>query len=262
MRFRDNLKIYREKLPGKVSAKDFAKSLKIPYSTYLGYENKGTEPKYDTLCQIAAALHVTTDELLGYTLDEYERCKALASESNFQAEEIAGEKDYVRLGILSMRGKGYVNFCHLSKKRFIEIVNSANTLPHKDFVNNLYLAYYKEYEQQGFPTSNEFDATILIDTIFKLTDGDYTKLKDSRYSSAYNTLFHLVVKDQRLIKQPDKLLSIAKNIINYPSSTTGTKKDLIPPISRSSSEISSEISSNTEPQPPATKGKRKNEGNS
>ena len=65
MRFRDNLKIYREKLPGKVSAKDFAKSLKIPYSTYLGYENKGTEPKYDTLCQIATALNCTTDELLG-----------------------------------------------------------------------------------------------------------------------------------------------------------------------------------------------------
>ena len=63
MSFRDNLKSFRESA-GITSAKDFAKSLKIPYSTYLGYENKGTEPKYELLCKIATALHCTTDDLL------------------------------------------------------------------------------------------------------------------------------------------------------------------------------------------------------
>lgn len=62
--FKDNLKYMREKV-GYTSAKDFAKSLKIPYTTYLGYENQGREPKYDLLCKIATALNCTTDELLG-----------------------------------------------------------------------------------------------------------------------------------------------------------------------------------------------------
>ena len=64
MSFQDNLRRYRETLYA--SAKEFATVLNVPYPTYLGYENKGAEPKYDVLCKIAAALHVTVDELLGY----------------------------------------------------------------------------------------------------------------------------------------------------------------------------------------------------
>ena len=64
MSFKDRLRYMREKV-GYTSAKDFATTLGIPYQTYLNYENKGTEPKYDTLCQIATALNCTTDELLG-----------------------------------------------------------------------------------------------------------------------------------------------------------------------------------------------------
>ena len=71
MNFKDNLKKYRESA-GITSAKDFATALGIPYQTYLNYENKGTEPKYDTLCKIAATLGVTTDELLGYSFNEYD----------------------------------------------------------------------------------------------------------------------------------------------------------------------------------------------
>ena len=76
MSFQDKLRQYREQA-GYKQAKDFAKEIGIPYQTYLNYENKGTEPKYDTLCQIATALGVTTDELLGHSLDEFERCKKL-----------------------------------------------------------------------------------------------------------------------------------------------------------------------------------------
>ena len=64
MSFKDRLRYMREKV-GYTSAKDFAKEIGIPYTTYLGYENQGREPKYDTLCQIATALNCTTDELLG-----------------------------------------------------------------------------------------------------------------------------------------------------------------------------------------------------
>lgn len=64
MAFQENLRYYREKA-GYKQAKEFAKKLDITYTTYVGYENKGREPKYDTLCKIADLLNVSTDELLG-----------------------------------------------------------------------------------------------------------------------------------------------------------------------------------------------------
>ena len=68
--FQDNLKSYRERLG--INAKDFAAQLGIKYTTYANYENAGSEPKYDTLCRIAAALHVSIDDLLGYKVDRLE----------------------------------------------------------------------------------------------------------------------------------------------------------------------------------------------
>lgn len=67
MPFKDNLKKYREK--SGYTAKAFAKTINIAYTTYLTYENQGREPKFDTLIKIAAALHVSIDELLGYKAD-------------------------------------------------------------------------------------------------------------------------------------------------------------------------------------------------
>ena len=66
MSFQDNLKKYRL-AAGYQQAKDFALLIGLKYTTYLAYEGQeGREPKYEQLCKIAAALHVTTDELLGY----------------------------------------------------------------------------------------------------------------------------------------------------------------------------------------------------
>ena len=64
MGFQENLKYYREKA-GYKTAKELADVLKLPYNTYAGYESKGREPKYNTLCKIADLLNVSTDELLG-----------------------------------------------------------------------------------------------------------------------------------------------------------------------------------------------------
>ena len=66
MSFQENLKYYREKA-GYKQAKDFAQILNIPYSTYVGYESKNREPKYEMLCKIADLLEVSTDDLLGRT---------------------------------------------------------------------------------------------------------------------------------------------------------------------------------------------------
>lgn len=64
MGFQENLRHYREKA-GYKSAKDFADVLGISPNTYVGYEVRGREPKYETLCKIADKLHVSTDDLLG-----------------------------------------------------------------------------------------------------------------------------------------------------------------------------------------------------
>lgn len=66
MSFQENLKYYREK-SGYKTAKDFADVLNIPYTSYVAYENKGREPKYEMLCKIADLLEVSTDDLLGRT---------------------------------------------------------------------------------------------------------------------------------------------------------------------------------------------------
>lgn len=68
MSFQENLRRYRE-AAGFSSARAFAESIGIPYTTYISYENKEREPKYETLCRIAAALGTTTDELLGHLKD-------------------------------------------------------------------------------------------------------------------------------------------------------------------------------------------------
>ena len=47
MGFQENLRHYREKA-GYKSAKDFANTLGIQPNTYVGYEVRGREPKYET----------------------------------------------------------------------------------------------------------------------------------------------------------------------------------------------------------------------
>lgn len=82
MSFAQNLKIYREKA-GYSSAKEFANTLGIAYTTYLPYENpskdKGREPKYETLLKIADALDVTVDELLGAKRSKLKKYTELCS---------------------------------------------------------------------------------------------------------------------------------------------------------------------------------------
>ena len=128
MSFQDNLRRAREKA-GYESAKDFAQNvLGIKYTTYLAYEGQeGREPKYDRLCEIAAALHVTTDELLGYSLDEYARCKSIAVSAGYSITE---KDDLVYIStstrLYSKRGTTElpVSFSK-SRQQFIEIIMAA-----------------------------------------------------------------------------------------------------------------------------------------
>lgn len=109
MSFQENLKYYREKA-GYKQAKDFYKLLGVPYATYIGYESKGREPKYNTLCKIADLLHVSTDELLGakektYTAKDLDRLairNRIMLEVEKQERQWGDEKDLDPFQMLSL----------------------------------------------------------------------------------------------------------------------------------------------------------------
>lgn len=100
--FQDNLRKQREKAG--YTAKEFATLLGLPYTTYAGYENQDREPKYGTLCKIAAALHVTTDELLGYELDGRGVLLAWLEDIGFHVETVGGV-----IRVFSKDGKDIIN---------------------------------------------------------------------------------------------------------------------------------------------------------
>ena len=91
MSLKDNLRNLREKA-GYTNAKDFAQNvIKVPYSSYLGYETKGTWPNEETLCKIADALHVTTDELLGYEVDKQQKMSDCLSRLRYKVTVLDGK---------------------------------------------------------------------------------------------------------------------------------------------------------------------------
>lgn len=98
MSFQENLRRYRE-AAGFSSARAFAEHIGVPYTTYISYENKNAEPKYDKLCQIAAALGVTTDELLDYSPGNISwiesRLKPALTKTRFAVDHIDENGDVV-----------------------------------------------------------------------------------------------------------------------------------------------------------------------
>ena len=89
--FQENLKRFRERAG--ITAKDFAALLGIKYTTYMAYENEGREPKQEALCKIAAALHVSIDELLGYNYSPTDKSISLCR----------------ALGVTAVKGDGFVD---------------------------------------------------------------------------------------------------------------------------------------------------------
>lgn len=69
-------RIKRLRLEKGLSQREVAKALELPYSTYSNYENNNREPSADMLYNIATALGVTTDYLLGFTDDPQTRLVA------------------------------------------------------------------------------------------------------------------------------------------------------------------------------------------
>lgn len=85
MSFSENLKYYRKR--AKISRKTIAQILNIHPNAYGMYETGAREPNIEKLCKIAKTLHVTTDELLDFLLDEYTCAKDYLKLRGIKAEE-------------------------------------------------------------------------------------------------------------------------------------------------------------------------------
>ena len=132
MSFQENLRYYREKA-GYKQAKDFAEALNIPYSTYVGYEVRNREPKYETLCKIADVLQVSTDDLLGRTTNilgtnEDERLKKelnnLLNPNEVKSLQVVAnniDKEDIHCSFLELQQDFF-----LDKSGIISIINTLN----------------------------------------------------------------------------------------------------------------------------------------
>lgn len=127
MAFKNNLLKLRESA-GYKNAKEFAKSIGIPYTTYMGYENKNAWPPEETLKKIAHALHVSVDTLLDYRVDERSPL-----ERSLTIAKMMGVKAVVRV-----RGKVDIDSIGNAK--------SNARVPADDFIRLVYAAYNRTSE--------------------------------------------------------------------------------------------------------------------
>lgn len=159
MNFGERLQKYRKKA-GYDSAKDFSRIANISYSTYVTYE-KTAWPSEDNLRKIATTLHVSIDDLLGYSLDEFEKCrnivKPLFEVSGPNTPELirtlysvkddtSGDK--VRIAMKESKPGGTVStFCPMlmDKKYFIDLVHKCATIPQDQILEKFRTAYMEEF---------------------------------------------------------------------------------------------------------------------
>lgn len=120
MQLNERLQQLREKA-GFENAKVFAKSIGMPYSTYSTYESGKSEPKATALVTIAAALHVSVDDLLGYHVDDFDKAAALFHESTGNTATLSNE------GVVMTRKDGGRGFWlqPISKAAFVKAINDA-----------------------------------------------------------------------------------------------------------------------------------------
>lgn len=144
MDFSERLKYYREKA-GYKTGKEFAKALNMSYPSYMAYENKGREPKYDILMKIAQNLNVTTDDLLGFRQTELSQCISFLRKHDYSIYSIGCDSQGNNIYFIDESGlvdednlptfsETYLNdlnkgdpCCFLTEKEIIHLVNTIST---------------------------------------------------------------------------------------------------------------------------------------
>ena len=183
MAFKNNLPKLRE-AAGFRNAKEFAKEIGIPYSTYMGYENKNAWPTEENLKKIAQALHVSIDMLLDYSVDErpaLERAKAISK----------------MMGVKFQTGT-----CGDQKTVYIYGVRHSKTsymIPLKWFVTLVYAAYNKANSDMEQWTQAKFceNLQIMIDNLV------FSRLKASDLNKLELDLDNFPYRDESTIPDAD-----------------------------------------------------------
>lgn len=148
MSFQERLVTHR-KIAGYKTGKEFADALGISYPSYMAFENKGREPKYETLCKIADVLHVTTDELLGHKQgNSFEYCKNLIESFEYEWMDVE-EKPTGIICISDVQGE----LCKFqSQKEFIDYVLAWE----KSFaLDNNYKIYFNRHMYEAMKMKSE-----------------------------------------------------------------------------------------------------------
>ena len=153
MALRDNLKRIREEQH--LTGKELANAIGIQYGTYMTYEasqGKSRWPAEETLLKIAAALHVSVDDLLGYQVNEYENKAAVLMSFGFDLVE----NDDDSIDVLQTEKDGYTNcICrYRNKAEFVLDMERAEWRYNKATRNNkaLFLDMYlhTDIDEQGY----------------------------------------------------------------------------------------------------------------
>ena len=139
-RLAENLRIYRSQTG--ITRKQIADKLGMTPQAYGNYENGEREPKLDILIKLAAALHVSVDDLLGYKVDEYENRAASLMSFGFNLIE----NDNGTIDILQTEKDGSTTcICrYRNKAEFVLDMERAEWRYNKASHNNkaLFLATY------------------------------------------------------------------------------------------------------------------------
>lgn len=169
MLLNERLQQFRERA-GYENAKLFAKAIGMPYSTYSTYESGKSEPKATALIRIAAALHVSLDDLLDYHVDDFNKAATLFHEAT------GGTATLKETGVeLRPPTGGIVIYPQpISKAAFLKAIKDATTdfdesirprLLRDAILNQVNQAYSREHLQER----------IKMDLPFSLTKGfDYS----------------------------------------------------------------------------------------
>lgn len=147
MALQDNLKHFREKAG--FTAKEFADLLEVPYGTYVSYENRAREPKYELLIKIADALHVSIDDLLGRKISNYKSLLNKCQKMDFIVlpDNTSRDSPSVNIGWVSDDKKE--EWFHFTKEEFIQLMETIpNSLEYNKAKQNIYLFSFREWQSK------------------------------------------------------------------------------------------------------------------
>ena len=148
MKFNENLKKYRE--AAGLSRQDIADKIHMTANGYGLYETGRSEPKLDTLVKIAAALHVSLEDLLDYHPDEYEKAATLFHEVTGKTAVLDGDDVYIKGSPTWTRPIKRNTFITIMKSCEEDFYKMRPTLMKASVRNSLDLAYRAQYQESVF----------------------------------------------------------------------------------------------------------------